>query len=532
MSTIIRFMPVALVIAALGLTLSDQYTDGASTHRICTADCTCVYHHGYCDSPIGICSSANFSGITAMDYCNTNGIVKGSCLAKASWPVPETCQYYWGKVLLHEDGQRFGCQSSCDLNDYSFSIDKTFCLSIEPYKNPEIRHPYWCVISTGFIIAPSILNNLFLLYSLLHKSNYKIYFVSAGLSCIADIQYANIAIIFLSILQVLPYLLIILKVVIMLRICMKYINEDHESNGVMLVTTKINALFSFTEDLPQLTLQMMFFVRAVMGDSEGIVDAISWVLLAGLLTSCISLSKNYTEYITGPHGSVGSKICTFFTALLATGGRVLTCCILGIELSWLILLPILSLIAINIMKCFWKFVFGNLKISIGSSLCQNLNIIAPQETKHQKLFHIACKSARGLRSLVFGVIIDGQSTTGLWSSAFFASIALYVHFQLRNIYEGQLVMIIMAITLVSYIINAITVLLNGQHRGEGLLVAVLFIIYPIIVLIGNWQYPGLDQIIIPVTLGCLVIIMYIMSIVLALVRGLLEAVNTVTEGLV
>ncbi|CAL4147354.1 unnamed protein product, partial [Meganyctiphanes norvegica] len=118
-------------------------------------------------------------------------------------------------------------------------------------ERPEI-HPYWCAWSSGFIIGPSILTNLMLLTCLLYKFSYRRHFITAGLHSLANMHrlLAFLSLSTMAVFQILPLLGMVLKILVTWRIYQKKIDEGEDSNELKFVTTMINTIFSYTEDLP------------------------------------------------------------------------------------------------------------------------------------------------------------------------------------------------------------------------------------------------------------------------------------------
>ncbi|CAL4122716.1 unnamed protein product, partial [Meganyctiphanes norvegica] len=94
-----------------------------------------------------------------------------------------------------------------------------------------------------------------------------------------------------------------LTIMIIWRTSVKGINGVEDSNDLTSVMTMMKMIFSITEDLPQLTFHTMFCLRAVFEPWDGIVDQVSWVTVAGVVTSCLSLSKNFASYASGLNSS-------------------------------------------------------------------------------------------------------------------------------------------------------------------------------------------------------------------------------------
>ncbi|CAL4070144.1 unnamed protein product, partial [Meganyctiphanes norvegica] len=125
------------------------------------------------------------------------------------------------------------------------------------YNNFQIRNPHWCASSIGFILGPSIIINVILLISLLSKFSYKGYFMSAGFPSLANMDYCIVSLVLssMAVLQILPYICILLKMMIAWKVYEKKFDEGEEITDIKSVTTWMNMFFSLTEDCSQMTLQ-------------------------------------------------------------------------------------------------------------------------------------------------------------------------------------------------------------------------------------------------------------------------------------
>ncbi|CAL4125633.1 unnamed protein product [Meganyctiphanes norvegica] len=281
-------------------------------------------------------------------------------------------------------------------------------------------------------------------------------------------------------------------------------------------------VFSLTEDCSQMTLQILFFMRADSNFADGIVDKVSWF---SVVISCFSLSKNYAEYrIT--QDSSASGLLIFTTTFLSVAGRVLLCCVITMALEFLwVFYPVLAAVTLQIILAFPQFCFSLCRKFIAQNwLCpkksteslelrdinnhmkpnkQSFDFTFPDipqrsanaEGKQLKISNVAYTLGTRLQSLLFSVTVDGHSHLGLWSSALYATLALWFRMVLlsRNDLfhilldqfmptddnDEDICKIALTFTMLSFTMNTIVVLLNGQHRNISLLVSVLFIIFPI-----------------------------------------------------
>ncbi|CAL4073370.1 unnamed protein product, partial [Meganyctiphanes norvegica] len=322
-------------------------------YRICTTQCRCYYYDGECFAPRDYCKDGFINGMIASDYCEAWGMnsTEETCRGNETkvWEVPNMCQCYWqepsgftyqdtfgkGHASPANENYRPHCKApggSCsDMGPNgnngqiycSKSLFKDECENLQMWSHPDanqyqLRHYYWCNMAIGFIIGPSILSNLILLIRLLYNSNHKRYTRTAGLASISNIHWfiAYLALSSMAVFQILPFMCILLKIMSTWLIYKKYINESEDSNDLKSVTIMVNIVFSLTEDIPQLMLQMMFFLRAVQAD-DGIVVMNAWLEVAAVITSCLSLSRNYAQYriILKPSTSnLITFVTTFITA--------------------------------------------------------------------------------------------------------------------------------------------------------------------------------------------------------------------------
>ncbi|CAL4093328.1 unnamed protein product [Meganyctiphanes norvegica] len=577
-SPLVHFLPVLISITTLVLTIADVTTDALSAHRICTtSSCRCFFNAGTCLAPgveeDDICIDAFINGTYVYDYCGGSSIniTEEACRNKDPWLVPNTCQCYWTDDSEKEDlGWCQATTGRCDgmvingvniqkycNNGHSKGDCENFTWS---HPDPTIRHPYWCYWSIGFILGPSILINLILLISSLYKFNYRRYLIIAGLSSIANFHwiFASIVITVMAIIQILPYICILLKIVTTWKIYRKSISEGEDYNNIKSITMIIIVILSCTEDLPQLTLQTMVYVRAVASfDRDGIVDEMSWLTVASVVISCLSLSKNYTEYSKSLSSSCSTSFLLIFsTTCIASGGRVLICCLFVYSKTWRIFLPVSGNFVIQIIFALSLLCFGLCRKSIGQKcLCLKKDVdssefqlvdmyrnpeqhscdftvidipkrSACENCKYQKLFNAAYTLGRGLRSLLFSVTTDGHSHLGLLSSACYVIWALYIKLNSLFVkyadYE-DITTTALTLAMLSYTLNAIVVVINGQHRVISLFVSVLFIV--LILILITYQYmvsklvgDAIDILIPIITVAGLITMINIIALVLVIVK--------------
>ncbi|CAL4168386.1 unnamed protein product, partial [Meganyctiphanes norvegica] len=287
------------------------------------------------------------------------------------------------------------------------------------------------------------------------------------------------------------------------------VDGGEDSNDIKSVTTRMNVLFSLTEDLSQMTLQIIFFLGIDHNYAEGIVDQASWF---SVVISCFSLSKNYAEYHSmNPNSSPSSGLLILTTTFIAAGGRVLLCCLIALPTQKRnVFLPVFAAVVMHITLALLQFCVGFCrKFIIQKWLCSKKNIESseiidmnyhikpnqqfsdftfseiPQRStngkdNYEKILNLACKLAAGLRSLLFSVTVDGHSHLGLWSSAWYATLALW--FRLLLLVDDADIQhfsqIALTFAMLSFTINTIVVLINGQNRKISLVVSVLFMIFP------------------------------------------------------
>ncbi|CAL4135206.1 unnamed protein product, partial [Meganyctiphanes norvegica] len=275
LSPVIKFIPVFFSVMGLGLALADVSTDAVSAHRLCTLPCACEYRGGdVCMPTGGQCEDGVINGTAAWDHCGGRRITYDECSSKATWAVPDTCQCVW-------DGSAGACtksrwEGSCadmgpsgsDATEYCRnSPNKSDCDTHRKWPHPDYNgptlHPYWCGWSVGFILGPSLITNAILLISFLYQMRYQQYFIAAGLPNAANMPraIACVLIIAMAVLQILPYLGMVLKIMVTWRVFQKVIDEGEDSNALKLVATMANIIFAFAEDIPQITFQVMFYVK-------------------------------------------------------------------------------------------------------------------------------------------------------------------------------------------------------------------------------------------------------------------------------
>ncbi|CAL4205924.1 unnamed protein product, partial [Meganyctiphanes norvegica] len=319
------------------------------------------------------------------------------------------------------------------------------------------------------------------------------------------------------------------KIMTMWRMFKKIIDEGEASNELKSIMTIMNLIFSFCEDLPQFTIQLMFILQAVYGnDGEGVLDEISWFSVLTIVTSCLSLSKNYTEFSRIQSGYSAAPLLTFTTTLIAAGGRILVCCLLAIPTafirvlndrhmeSWWIVLPVASAIGVQIIVAssqfcliiLGKFIAHNCLLTKkngdsfefkevyvhNESTSYSFDFISDvikirsnhEQSICQKLVNVIYVLGAGLRSLLFSVTTGAHSHLGLWSSAVYAmwsllykltSLRIHVYRNLGGLHS-QLSTTALTLTMLSYIINSMGVLINGKHRGTCIVVSLMFMIIP------------------------------------------------------
>ncbi|CAL4187529.1 unnamed protein product, partial [Meganyctiphanes norvegica] len=93
----------------------------------------------------------------------------------------------------------------------------------------------------------------------------------------------------------------------------------------------------------------------------------------GLVTSCVSLSKNFAGFAsTLDSSSSASTPLVFVTAFIAAGGRVLVCCLMAVvewydpvsggklRQTWWMLLPVGAAVVAQITVALWQFGFNRI----------------------------------------------------------------------------------------------------------------------------------------------------------------------------
>lgn len=183
--------------------------------------------------------------------------------------------------------------------------------------------------------------------------------------------------------------------------------------------------------------------------------------------------------------------------------------------TWRVLLPVSSAVLIQITLLLLNFGYKLFKKLINHIGLGQKNNVDSSQFKYEKdkrsftfdlnesssnktrtldiVSNVGYKVFAGVRSLVFSALIDGYSHTGLWSSALFASWALwnkvyYLPLEFsspRSIVGGitkegaALATAVLGVAMLSYCINIFIVLRTAQHRTKCLVVAVLFTIFPV-----------------------------------------------------
>ncbi|CAL4105344.1 unnamed protein product, partial [Meganyctiphanes norvegica] len=527
------------------------------------AQCACEYKisqqydifgiYKDCEAPSDLCGAGLINGMPVYKYCPTHKTEK-SCKSSEPWTVPMNCQCHW---RAHPFGggckAPYGICSTMEVNgtsgrEYCSKVtSERGCENLPAWLHPDsnryqLRHPYWCSMSIGFILGPSIMINLVLLISLLYKLNFRRYFITAGLPALTNIHWVVVCLVLLlmATFQLLPYLCMILKIMSMWRICVNKIEEDENSNALKSITLKMKIFFSFTEDLLQLTLQGIFFLRAVLLKDDGILDDVSWLAVTSLSISCVSLSMNYTEYWKSLHRST-SALMTFSTAFIAASGRIMICCIMAVvfdklnyiysiwnshssqdsnyeysNATWRLLLPVSSALVIQIIFSLAQLCYTQCRKSINQSSispsqnldeielrevemkqinstnCEIEKIFTHEKTRCQKLLYHACQTVAGCRSLLLSVTVDGHSILGLWSSACYATWALWIRLHFITEYDEwhcfpkeycNISKTALIFAMLSYTINIILVLIRNHQRKNSLIVSLLFMVYPLYVYI-------------------------------------------------
>ncbi|CAL4147348.1 unnamed protein product [Meganyctiphanes norvegica] len=543
LSPVVRFLPVIISITALVLALADVATDAAFSYRMCTSQCRCEYSvlMDKCLAP-PLCDAGVINGTSVINYCSDiNWSIHNykvpedtekACRRKEPWTATD-CRCHWTvhaqfEMCMAPHGRR--CRDR-ELNGFDVwrnclkSRNKSDCDSQPSWSHPDfnafqLRHPAWCSISIGFIIGPSMLTNWFLLFSLLYNVNYRRFLVTAGISSLANIHWviSSLCLFLMAGIQILPYMCLLLKIIVTWRIWMKNIEEGEDSNNLKSITMIMAFVFACTEDLPQLTLQMMFYLHAVLAWDYWIMGEISWLSVFGVVTSCLSLSKTYMEYSTSINSSSTPALLVLLTAFIAAGGRVLISCLMATVIfedevdkenpptkSWRIFLPVSAAFAIQIVVFLCQHCIRVCKMNclcekknIDSSEYSELDILhrkpaqfsfdlfftefvkrsSHEETKCQKLFNVMSMLFAVIRSLVFSVALDGHSHLGLWSSACYATWALWLKLHFFYNMDYNLSTTALTFAMLSYSINLILILLNDSHRNIGILVSVLFVMFP------------------------------------------------------
>ncbi|CAL4108764.1 unnamed protein product, partial [Meganyctiphanes norvegica] len=192
----------------------------------------------------------------------------------------------------------------------------------------------------------------------------------------------------------------------------------------------------------------------------------SWLPVLTVITSCLSLSKNFTEYSISRNRSSASSLIMFSTAFIAAGGRVLVCCLTTVRLSspvsghsdpatWGIVLPVASAIGVQLIlglalfslscgrnltthNCLWtksnvdSSEFSDVDMqtistadSFGFTLAAIRIRSSPIQSNYQKLLNIIYKLGGELQSILFSVTTVAHSLPGLYSSAVYATWALW-----------------------------------------------------------------------------------------------------------
>ncbi|CAL4135208.1 unnamed protein product [Meganyctiphanes norvegica] len=325
----------------------------------------------------------------------------------------------------------------------------------------------------------------------------------------------------------------VLKIMVTWRVFRKVIDEGEDSNALKLVATMANIIFAFAEDIPQITFQVMFYVKTVLnlrGSVGAIVDVRSWLPVLTIISSCLSLSKNFTEYSSVSHNrSLTSHLVIFATTFIAAGGRVLVCCLMAAGIpfvvsgqltapaTWMIVVPVGSAVGVQLIlglaqfglscgrnliahTCLWTktnvdspdftdvdtIQTDSTADSFAFTLAPIRNRSSPDQSNHQKLLNIIYKLGGGLRSILFSVTVDAHSLLGLYSSAVYATWALwfkmrYVTVGIRSAYselDNNLVTTGLTLTMLSYTLNSVVVVKEGRHRYMSLVVSLVFVILP------------------------------------------------------
>ncbi|CAL4085728.1 unnamed protein product, partial [Meganyctiphanes norvegica] len=248
---------------------------------------------------------------------------------------------------------------------------------------------------------------------------------------------------------------------------------------------------------------------------DGIVDQVSWVTVAGVVTSCLSLSKNFASYASRLNSSTSTPLI-FLTAFIAAGGRVLVCCLMPFMMvynpvsgEWLkntrnILFPVGTAVLIQIIFALCQFSFGLCKDKfVQKCVCPKKHVDSltftdvnkhgkpkqcatafnfkdirqrniHEKTNCQKLLHMA------VRSLVFSVTTDGHSHLGLWSSMCYVSWALWLQMDAcSQVVEYQNATTTgLTLSMITFTMNTIVVLKSGQHLAMSLVVSLMLMIFP------------------------------------------------------
>ncbi|CAL4085730.1 unnamed protein product, partial [Meganyctiphanes norvegica] len=193
-SPIIKYIPLVVSITTLVLTLTDVATDAHSAYGICILPCRCWsnYKEGAseCRAPFDVCRSAVVNGKRPDNYCLYNDDdtdrTDETCKRMEAWLPPDACRCYWhtNEHCITPAGTCYAMGPNGSTGEEycnNGANSRSACDALPTWQNPEqnafqLRHPYWCSLTTTFIIGPSILSNAILFISLVYNSNYKAYF--------------------------------------------------------------------------------------------------------------------------------------------------------------------------------------------------------------------------------------------------------------------------------------------------------------------------------------------------------------------
>ncbi|CAL4115114.1 unnamed protein product [Meganyctiphanes norvegica] len=222
-----------------------------------------------------------------------------------------------------------------------------------------------------------------------------------------------------------------------------------------------------------------------------------------------------------------SSVIMFLTVFIAAGGRVLVCCLMAVSALYdpeidpfltletgRIVLPVASAIGVQLIlglahfclsccgrnfisqTCSWtKTNVDSSEYSAGfmqtksteDSFRFTLATIRNRSSPGQ-LLNIIYKVAGGLGSILISVTTDAHSLLGLYSSAVYATWAVgsKIRFSVYDsfietsipVLASNLLTTGITLTMLSYTVNTVMVLMEGRYRYMSLVVSLMFMILP------------------------------------------------------